>query len=50
MYEDESDIQLNPKIGLDWMNGSVRVQKVVMTPGQNKKAYLAGTLEACRMC
>jgi transposase len=26
------------------MNGSA--QKVVMTPGQNKKAYLAGTLDA----
>ncbi len=46
VYEDEIDIHLNPKIGLDWMKGSV--QKVVMTPGQNKKAYLAGTLDACR--
>jgi transposase len=44
VYEDEIDIHLNPKIGLDWMNGSA--QKVVMTPGQNKKAYLAGTLDA----
>jgi transposase len=44
VYEDEIDIHLNPKIGLDWMNGST--QKLVMTPGQNRKAYLAGTLDA----
>jgi hypothetical protein len=31
----------------DWMNGSA--QKVVMTPGQNKKAYLAGTLPSPRL-
>jgi transposase len=40
LYEDEIDIHLNPKIGLDWM---VRgQQKEVMTPGQNEKRYLAG--------
>lgn len=40
VYEDEIDIHLNPKIGLDWM---VRgQQKEVMTPGQNEKRYLAG--------
>lgn len=40
MYEDEIDIHLNPKIGLDWM---VRgQQKEVLTPGQNQKRYLAG--------
>ena len=44
MYEDEIDIHLNPRIGLDWRNGSA--QKVVLTPGQNKKAYWAGTLDA----
>lgn len=44
VYEDEVDIHLNPKIGLDWMNRSR--QKLVMTPGQNQKAYLAGTLDA----
>jgi transposase len=44
VYEDEIDIHLNPKIGIDWMNrGS---QKTVMTPGKNEKAYLAGTLNA----
>ena len=40
VYEDEIDIHLNPKIGLDWM---VRgQQKEVLTPGQNAKRYLAG--------
>lgn len=39
-WEDEVDIHLNPKIGLDWM---VRgQQKGVVTPGQNVKRYLAG--------
>jgi transposase len=44
VYEDEVDIHLNPKIGLDWMSHGQ--QKVVMTPGKNDKAYLAGTLDA----
>ena len=44
LYEDEVDIHLNPKIGLDWM---VRgQQKEVLTPGQNVKRYLAGALDA----
>jgi transposase len=43
-YVDEVDIHLNPKIGLDWMN--YRKQKQVPTPGQNKKRYLAGALDA----
>src|SRR5947209_7871919 len=43
VYEDEVDIHLNPKIGLDWM---VRgQQKQVRTPGQNAKRYLAGALD-----
>ena len=43
VYEDEVDIHLNPKIGLDWM---VRgQQKEVMTPGKNQKQYLAGALD-----
>lgn len=42
VYEDEVDIHLNPKIGLDWM---VRgQQKEVITPGKNQKRYLAGAL------
>src|SRR6516225_336085 len=44
VYEDEVDIHLNPKIGLDWM---VRgQQKKVATPGQNVKRYLAGAQDA----
>jgi len=44
VYEDEVDIHLNPKIGLDWM---VRgYQKEVLTPGKNVKRYLAGALDA----
>jgi transposase len=42
LYEDEVDIHLNPKIGLDWMNCGT--QKEVLTPGQNRKKYLAGAL------
>jgi transposase len=39
-WEDEVDVHLNPKIGLDWM---VRgQQKEVVTPGKNEKRYLAG--------
>jgi transposase len=40
VYEDEVDIHLNPKIGLDWMG--LGQQKDVMTPGRNEKRYLAG--------
>jgi transposase len=44
VYEDEVDVHLNPKIGLDWM---VRgQQKEVETPGQNEKWYLAGAKDA----
>ena len=42
-YEDEVDIHLNPKIGLDWMNRGT--QKQARTPGQNEKCYLAGVLD-----
>jgi transposase len=44
VYEDEVDIHLNPKIGLDWMVQGQ--QKEVMTPGQNQKRYLAGAMDA----
>ncbi|MBN1851138.1 MAG: IS630 family transposase [Pirellulales bacterium] len=40
VYEDEVDVHLNPKIGLDWM--VCGQQKEVVTPGQNEKRYLAG--------
>jgi transposase len=42
-YEDEVDIHLNPKIGLDWM--AQGQQKEVLTPGKNQKRYVAGALE-----
>jgi transposase len=42
-YEDEVDIHLNPKVGLDWM--AEGQQKDLMTPGQNEKRYLAGALD-----
>jgi transposase len=43
VYEDEVDVHLNPKIGLDWMG--LGQQKDVMTPGKNEKRYLAGALD-----
>lgn len=43
-YEDEVDIDFNPKIGADWqLKGE---QKKVITPGINQKNYFAGTLNA----
>ena len=44
VWEDEVDIDLNPKIGLDWMPPGT--QRQVLTPGQNRKAYLAGAMDA----
>ena len=44
VYEDEADIHLNPKIGLDWMRRGH--QRLVVTPGKNQKAYVAGALDA----
>jgi transposase len=44
VYEDEVDIHLNPKIGLDWMGHGQ--QKEVLTPGKNVKRYLAGAMDA----
>jgi transposase len=43
-WEDEVDIDLNPKIGPDWMLPGR--QKAVQTPGVNAKRYLAGALDA----
>ena len=43
-YSDEVDIHLNPKIGLDWMPRGF--QRQIVTPGKNKKHYLAGALDA----
>src|SRR5262249_53623159 len=43
VYEDEVDVHLNPKIGLDWMGRGQ--QKEGGTPGRNEKRYLAGALD-----
>jgi transposase len=43
-HVDEVDIHLNPKIGMDWMLPGQ--QKLVVTPGQNQKRYLAGARQA----
>ncbi len=40
---DEVDIHLNPKIGPDWMLPGR--QRLVVTPGNNEKRYLAGAYE-----
>ncbi len=39
-----SKMSLNPKIGRDWMPKGHR--RLVVTPGQNKKRFLAGALNA----
>ena len=44
LFIDEVDIHLNPKIGPDWMLPGQ--QKKVLTPGVNKKRYIAGALNA----
>lgn len=44
VWEDEADIDLNPRIGLDYMLPGT--QRTVMTPGQNRKRYIAGAMDA----
>jgi len=44
LWEDEADIDLNPRIGLDYMLPGT--QRTVMTPGKNVKRYLAGAMDA----
>lgn len=43
-YVDEADIDLNPKIGPAWT--PCGVQPTVVTPGKNRKRYVAGALNA----
>ncbi len=43
-FVDEVDIDLNPRIGRDWMLPGE--QRRVVTPGKNKKHYVAGALHA----
>jgi len=42
VFEDEVDINLNPKIGCMWMRKGQQAE--VMTPGDNAKRHLAGSL------
>jgi hypothetical protein len=44
VWEDELDVDLNPRIGPDWMPPGV--QRRVVTPGKNAKRYVAGALDA----
>ncbi len=43
LYSDEVDVNLNPKIGRDWMLRGK--QRRVVTPGKNQKFYLAGAID-----
>jgi len=44
VWEDEADIDLNPRIGADWtLPGR---QRTVMTPGKNVKRYFAACMDA----
>ena len=43
VFADELDIHLLPKVGYAWMPQGSQLE--VMTPGQNRKHYLAGALE-----
>ncbi len=42
VFEDEVDLNLNPKIGCLWMPKGAQTH--VVTPGDNEKCYLAGSL------
>jgi transposase len=44
VWEDEADIDLNPRIGPDYMLPGR--QRSVMTPGKNVKRYIAGAMDA----
>lgn len=44
VWEDEADIDLNPRIGADWtLPGE---QRTVLTPGKNIKRYFAAAMDA----
>jgi transposase len=44
VWEDEADIDLNPRIGPDYMLPGT--QRLILTPGQNVKRYIAGAMDA----
>jgi transposase len=46
VWEDEADIDLNPKIGSDWTLPGM--QRLVLTPGKNVKRYFAAAMDAVR--
>lgn len=43
-WEDEADVDLNPRIGMDYMLPGT--QRTVLTPGKNVKRYIAGAMDA----
>ena len=45
-YQDEADVDLNPRIGPAWRRRGGAYQEAVPTPGKNCKAYVAGALHA----
>ena len=44
VWEDEADVDLNPRIGFDWMLRGT--QRQVPTPGNNVKRYFAAAMDA----
>lgn len=44
VWQDEADIDLNPRIGFDYMLPGT--QRTVLTPGKNIKRYIAGAMDA----
>jgi transposase len=44
VWEDEADVDLNPRIGFDWMLPGT--QRQVPTPGTNVKRYFAAAMDA----
>ena len=44
VWEDEADIDLNPRIGADWTLPGT--QRAVLTPGKNVKRYFAAAMDA----
>lgn len=45
VFQDEVDVNTNPKIGAMWMRRGQQAK--VVTPGTNEKRYLAGSLNWC---
>jgi transposase len=43
VFQDEVDVNLNPKIGCMWMRKGKQAE--VITPGTNRKKYIAGSLD-----